>query len=87
MLYISGIYLDTDIEMIKAIPTEVLCDELVFSLDDGGYIAGSFIASTANNQVIGKLIETYKFLSFYNDDGSLNLEVNNTYIQNKHKNK
>ena len=79
----GGIYLDTDIEMIKAIPPEVLCDELVFSLDDGGYIAGSFIASTANNQVIGKLIETYIFLSFYNDDGSLNLEVNNTYIQKK----
>lgn len=77
----GGIYLDTDIEMIKAIPSKVLYDKLIFSLDDGGYIAGSFIASITNNQVIGKLIEFYNHLSFYNSDGTLNLEVNNTYIQ------
>lgn len=77
----GGIYLDTDIEMIKAIPSEILYNKLVFSLDDGGYIAGSFIASIAFNPFISKLIELYNQLSFYNTNGSLNLEVNNTYIQ------
>lgn len=79
----GGIYLDTDIEIINKIPSEILNNKLVFSLDDGGYIAGSFIGSTPNNVFLVHLIELYKKMSFYNPNGSLNLEVNNTYIQSE----
>lgn len=79
----GGIYLDTDIELIKAIPADIINHNLIFSLDDCGYIAGSFIASYSKNNFITILLSYYNNLSFYKDTGELNLEVNNTYIQKK----
>lgn len=83
----GGIYLDTDIEIIKEIPTNILNHKLIFSLDEEGYIAGSFIASQKNNVFLHHMINFYHKLSFYKIDGSLNLEVNNTYIQQEIINK
>lgn len=83
----GGIYLDTDIEIIKEFPTNILNHKLIFSLDEEGYIAGSFIASQKNNVFLYHMINFYHKLSFYKSDGSLNLEVNNTYIQQEIINK
>lgn len=78
----GGIYLDTDVQIIKHIPSTLLNHHLIFALDDGGYIAGAFIAAQKSSPFLLKLIEHYKALHFINQDGSLNMEVNNTYIQN-----
>lgn len=78
----GGIYLDTDIELIKQIPEDVIDHNITFSLDDGGYIAGSFIAAKRKQNLFKNLMDIYHKLSFIKSNGTLNLEVNNTYIQN-----
>ena len=77
----GGIYLDTDIEIINEIPVGILNHKLILSLDDEGYISGSFIGSKKNVTFLSHMINFYENLSFYNNDGSLNMEVNNTYLQ------
>lgn len=77
----GGVYLDTDIEIINEIPVGILNHKLILSLDDEGYIAGSFIGSKKNVSFLSHMINFYENLSFYNNDGSLNMEVNNTYLQ------
>ena len=78
----GGIYLDTDVEIIKHWPDEFLYEHAGYALDEGGYIS-VVMFSEGNNMVHKKLLDMYDNMSFVNEDGSYNTEVNNTYIQHE----
>lgn len=81
----GGIYLDTDVELIK--PLDSLLYEQMFcgfeSRDPVGYKKGQTVemsvalglgfGAEAGHTYIKEMLELYSELSFYNEDGSLNL--------------
>lgn len=73
----GGIYLDTDVEMIKSFD-ELLCHKSFFGFEDTGegsyFVAcGLGFGAEKNNPLIKKLRDYYEGISFLNADGSLNL--------------
>lgn len=83
----GGFYLDTDVEIIKPLD-ELLSHQAILGFESETQIAaGLIIASEKGNGVIKEMYELYHNLSFYNDDGSLNLTpspVYNTAVLVKH---
>lgn len=69
----GGIYLDTDVEMIR--PFDELLQLKGFAgFQDEDYVAlGLGFGAEPGNPVIKKLMDSYEKLSFLNEDGSLNL--------------
>lgn len=72
----GGIYLDTDVEVIKKID-EFLNNKAILGFDDGNRIISSFIATQKAHPFIEKMMDYYKKMSFVNLDGTFN-EVPNT---------
>lgn len=73
----GGIYLDTDVQVIKKFD-DLLKHKSFFGFEDDGkkgfFVAlGLGFAAEAGNPLIEKLLDSYKDLSFYKKDGSLNL--------------
>ncbi len=73
----GGIYLDTDVEMIRNFDV-LLQNKGFFGIEDTGegsyYVAlGLGFGSEPNNPLIKELMDYYDNISFYNTDGSLNL--------------
>lgn len=77
----GGIYLDTDVEFLKPLSSDILDNELVLALDDGGYITGSTLLSIPNGKFMKDSMEYYENMNFINPDGSINNEVINTRMQ------
>lgn len=76
----GGWYLDTDVEIVKPLsPFEN--NRLVMGTDDGGYLAGALIGSEPGHPYWKTMLRYYDSLKFVNN-GSLNLTVINTYLQN-----
>lgn len=70
----GGIYLDTDIELCKALD-ELLCDTSFFSVDFEGCVnSGSGFGAIQYNPIIKDMLKVYEKESFINKDGSLNLK-------------
>jgi mannosyltransferase OCH1-like enzyme len=68
----GGIYLDSDVEIIKNFDG-LLYDEAFFGFERDFYIdPGSGFGSIKYNRIIFEILETYNNISFYNTDGSLN---------------
>lgn len=73
----GGIYLDTDVELIKSLD-DLLENKSFFGFEDTGegeyYIAcGLGFGSVKNNELIKRLRDYYDSINFINEDGSLNL--------------
>lgn len=81
----GGVYMDTDVELIKSLEA-FLNDKMFCGWEerDKYYIArnpqyensvatGLGFGSEANNPILDDMLKFYDKLSFYNDDGSLNL--------------
>ena len=67
----GGIYLDTDIEIIKSF-SDLLGYGRFLGLEPSGYVnTGIGFAAEKNNPIIGKLMHDYDDLKFLNDDGSI----------------
>lgn len=77
----GGIYMDVDVEVIRPFDLSIFTRPLNFSLEDGGLIAGEFIASEPGHKFLTTMLEVYHQMPFITDDGTLNMAVNNTYIQ------
>lgn len=75
----GGIYLDTDIEVLRAFD-DLLEQRLVLGTDDSGYLT-AFMAAEPNHPYFAQLLEQYNSMRFLGEDGSLNTEVNNTWMQ------
>ena len=70
----GGIYLDTDVELIKPL-NELLSDNKGFAgVEIPGQIAlGLGFGAEKNNPIIKLMLDHYEKLNFYNADGSMNL--------------
>ena len=69
----GGIYLDTDVEMIKSFD-EFLANSGYAGFESEDYVnLGQGFGAEAGNAVIKQLLDSYEVLSFKNADGSLNL--------------
>lgn len=69
----GGIYLDTDVELIKPLD-ELIRDNGFMGFDDGGIIAtGLGFACEKGNPVVGAMLRDYDDISFLNPDGTYDL--------------
>jgi len=70
----GGIYLDTDVELIKPFD-DLLYDEMFCGFDSNSrYIAfGLGFGAVMGHPILKSMMELYEKLSFLNEDGSLNL--------------
>ena len=75
----GGIYLDTDVQVIKDLTP--LCVNSAFAgFQEDGYVAlGLGFGAEAGNPVIGAHMEQYEHLRFCNDDGTLNKTASPEY--------
>ena len=70
----GGIYLDTDVEVIKPLDCFLEQDLFLALEKQNAYIAtGLGFGAVASNKQIWQLMEIYQKLLFYREDGSLNL--------------
>ena len=67
----GGIYLDTDVEILKRFDDNILdMHDVVMALDDGGYISGSTIMAIPGCKTMKTFMSHYEERSFVKSDGS-----------------
>ena len=71
----GGIYMDTDVEVVKPLD-DILQNDAVFGFEECGFIATSFMAAKENNSFIKEFMELYNNEIFVKSDGSLNTKTN-----------
>ncbi len=77
----GGIYMDTDVEVLK--PLDPYLSNQAFSgFESDKNIPTGIMASEQNFKLFVDLLKYYDTASFYNDDGSLNMETNVVLITN-----
>lgn len=70
----GGIYLDTDVELIKSID-KLLEYKMFCGFENDEYVAfGLGFGAEKGHYIIKEIMDLYDTLSFYNSNGSLNLE-------------
>ena len=69
----GGIYLDTDVEMVKPFDPLLSCKGFAGFESEREVALGLGFGAEPGNLIIHKLMESYADLSFLNPDGSLNL--------------
>lgn len=75
----GGIYLDTDVELVKPFPA-LLLDNAFMGFEDGKYInLGLIFGAEKNNNLIKEIRDNYNDKSFYLEDGALNLKPSPIY--------
>lgn len=77
----GGIYLDTDIEVLRSLDN-LLNNRMILGTDDAGYLT-AFMASERFHPYWKSILDYYEGSSFVLKDGKLNMEVNNTFLQNE----
>lgn len=77
----GGVYMDVDVEVLRPFDLSIFVQPLNFSLEESGLIAGEFIAAEPGQKFLEKMLEVYHRMHFIKEDGSLNMAVNNTYLQ------
>ena len=69
----GGIYLDTDVELIKPLD-DLICDRGYMGFDDNGIIStGLGFACEKGNELVGKLLEDYEDIPFVLPNGSFDI--------------
>lgn len=69
----GGIYLDTDVEVIKSFDS-LLCNDGFFGFEDESHInTGLGFGATLKNPILLELMKSYENALFINEDGSYNL--------------
>lgn len=75
----GGIYLDTDVELLKPLD-DLLYHRAFIGIDDGGQVnSGSGLGAVKHNETIKDMLDLYEELSFVKEDGSLNSYYNTFY--------
>ena len=76
----GGIYLDTDIEIVKRFDEVLEGRELVLGFESDKSLETAFIACTAGNKYIGEFCKTYDERRFILPDGSYDMSVINQHF-------
>lgn len=77
----GGIYLDSDIEVLKSF-TPLLSEKAFTGFEVGGRVAAWIFGSESRNSIIGKLLTFYENKQFINADGSLDMTPNTLPVTN-----
>lgn len=80
----GGVYLDTDIEIIKAIPDHLFFNKVVMGTDDEGYLTALMMAEPSHPYIC-RCLDAYHHIKFILGENKLNMEVNNTSLQEQLK--
>lgn len=72
----GGIYLDTDVEIIKEFTEDILENESFWGFEEKNFIATSTIGAKKGNEFIKKFLDTYDNKKFINDDGKIDTLTN-----------
>lgn len=78
----GGIYLDTDVEVLKSFDDIVSDKKTVFGFEIGNRIATSFLASMPHSEIIYEFLNSYQNMSFILEDNTYNLTPNVEYLTN-----
>lgn len=76
----GGIYLDTDVEVIKSFSDLIGNKECIFGFETENKIATSFMATNPNNQLIKEFLELYLTLDFIKGSGNFEMTPNVIYL-------
>lgn len=77
----GGIYLDTDVEVVRPLD-QFLDHSMVLGTDELGHLT-AFMASVEGHPLWKGILDLYHSMQFVNPDGSFNMAVNNSYLENK----
>lgn len=69
----GGIYLDTDVELIRSLDPLCCYDAYMGFQNDGLVATGLGFGASAGHPVIGEMMEEYETLSFIKEDGTMDL--------------
>ena len=72
----GGIYLDTDVEVIKEFTDDILKNDSFWGFEEKNFIATSTIGSKKGNSFIKKFLDTYEVKKFIKDDGRIDTLTN-----------
>lgn len=75
----GGIYLDTDIEVLKSF-NDLLDNSVVLGTDDVGELT-AFMASCAEHPFFCDALQLYDNMSFLDENGKMNEQVNNLWLK------
>lgn len=81
----GGIYLDTDVEVIKEFSDDMLSQESFWGFEEKNYIATSTIGSKKGNILIKKFLDQYNDMTFIDNEGNFDLSTNVCLISNMMK--
>ena len=82
----GGVYLDTDIEIVRPFEEALEGRELVLGFESDRSLETAFIACSKDNSYIKSFLETYKERRFIKEDGSYDMSVINEHLS-KHMEK
>lgn len=78
--HFGGIYLDTDVELIKPVDKMLLFNAFMAVEQDLNVATGLGFGAIPNNNVIGEMLSMYERITFINDDGSINIKTSPAYL-------
>lgn len=82
----GGIYLDTDVEVVKEFSEEILTQDSFWGFEEKDYVATSTIGAKKENVLIKKLLDQYNNKTFIDNKGNFDLSTNVYLISNIMKN-
>lgn len=72
----GGIYLDTDVEVCKKFPDNILNNSSFWGFEEKNFIATSTIGASKENKLIKQFLDLYNDKQFFKEDGSSNTLTN-----------
>lgn len=82
----GGIYFDTDVELLKPIPVEVLNHNAFTGFESAGKVApGLVLAAVPKFPLIIEILEEYKAMKFYKNEEHKTVNIVVTDLLNRHK--
>lgn len=72
----GGIYMDTDVEILKEFSEEILINESFWGFEEKDFIATSTIGAKSGNIFIKSFLDSYKDKNFIKEDGAIDTLTN-----------
>lgn len=80
LYHYGGVYLDTDVEILKRFDEYLNGAKMVFSMESSTLLMSGFMAGEKKSEIFRLLLEEYTDRSFINPDGTRNCVANTVYL-------